>query len=81
MAGLHAIYNSSLFDLDVDMDSLKVKVSSIEPVVGKLNEEIKGMCAPRKVTGYDNSNIKKDFISYWNNRSERQLHFIISYCK
>ena len=44
MAGLHAIYNSSLFDLDVDMDSLKAKVNSIEPVVGKLNEEIKGIC-------------------------------------
>ena len=54
---MNATYNSSLTDLDAEMKSLKAKVNSIEPVVGKLNEEIKGMCAPRKFTGCDNSNM------------------------
>ena len=48
MTGVHATYNSSLTDLDEEMKCLKVKLNSIEPAVGKVSEEIKGMYTSHK---------------------------------
>ena len=48
MTGVHATYNSSLTDLDEEMKSLKAKLNSIEPVVGKVNDEIKGIYTSNK---------------------------------
>ena len=43
ISGLNSTYNSSLTHLNLEMKSLKAKLSDIDPVVGKLNEEVKGI--------------------------------------